>query len=330
MGAPLASDLLSKLPQVRGRITENADIAGTTWFRVGGRAEILFRPADMDDLSKFLAACSEDVPVMVLGVCSNVIIRDGGVKGVVIKLGRDFADIDHDPDTGIVTAGGAALDMNVAQYSAREGLGGIEFLSGIPGTVGGALRMNAGAYGTETVDVLVDCKVMDRDGSVHTYTPESMRMTYRHNALPSHYIFLAARFKTVPEKPEEVKRRIDEIRDKRHGSQPVKARTGGSTFANPLPDELRAANLSTDLKTWELIDAVGGRGLRVGGAVMSEKHCNFMINEGDATACDLEELGEEIRRRVHEKFGIELRWEIKRIGDKDAAFCAETLVRGIA
>jgi UDP-N-acetylmuramate dehydrogenase len=302
----MTESLLSKLPDVRGRLTENADISRTSWFRVGGPAEILFKPADIDDLSEFLRNCPADIPITVLGVCSNLIIRDGGIKGVVIKFGRDFANITHDPATGILTAGAAALDMNVAEYSAREGLGGIEFLSGIPGTIGGALRMNAGAYGAETKDVLMDCDVMHRDGSIKTYTPDQMGLSYRHNDLPTDVIFLSARFKTVPEEGDVIRARIDDIREKRHGSQPVKAQTGGSTFANPEGH-----------KAWELIDAVGGRGLKIGGASMSEKHCNFMLNDGTATAADLENLGEEIRRRVKEKFDIDLRWEIKRIGERE-------------
>lgn len=301
----MTESLLTNLPSVRGRLTESAPLATTSWFRVGGPAQVLFKPADLDDLSEFLQKCPRDIPVTVLGVCSNLIIRDGGIKGVVIKLGRDFTTITHDPMTGIVTAGASALDMNVAEYTAREGLGGIEFLSGIPGTIGGALRMNAGAYGAEVKDVLIDAHVMHRDGSVHTYTPEQMGLSYRHNDLPSDVIFLSGRFKTVPEEGDVIRARIDDIREKRHGSQPVKARTGGSTFANPEGH-----------KAWELVDAVGGRGLKIGGASMSEKHCNFMLNDGDATAQDLEDLGEEIRRRVLEKFGIELRWEIKRIGEK--------------
>ena len=320
---------MDRLPQVRGRMTENADISGTTWFRVGGPAEVLFRPKDHDDLSKFLAACPEDIPIMVMGVASNLIIRDGGIKGVVIKLGRDFADIEHDKD-GVLTAGAAALDMNVAQYAAREGLGGVEFFSGIPGSIGGALRMNAGAYGSETVDVLIDAKVMDRDGSIHDFTAHEMGMTYRHNNIPEHYIFLSGRFKTSPEKPELIQSRIDAIRERRHESQPVKARTGGSTFANPTVEDLRTCELPEDLKTWQLIDKVGGRGLTLGGASMSEKHCNFMLNDGTATATDLENLGEEIRKRVKDQFGLSLRWEIKRIGEPMVQFCEATKAQGTA
>ncbi|PCI01221.1 MAG: UDP-N-acetylenolpyruvoylglucosamine reductase [Alphaproteobacteria bacterium] len=299
----MTDSLLNRLPDVRGRISENASISATTWFRVGGPAEVLFKPKDREDLTLFLKQCPSDIPLTVLGVCSNMIIRDGGIKGVVIKMGRGFTDITHDAETNIVTAGASALDMNVAEYCARSGLGGIEFLSGIPGTIGGAFRMNAGAYGAEVVDVLVDCEVMHRDGSIHTYTPDQMGLSYRHNSLPTDVIFLSGRFKTVSEDGKIVRSRIDEIRTQRHGSQPVKARTGGSTFANPEGH-----------KAWELVDAVGGRGLIIGGASMSEKHCNFMLNNGGATAQDLEDLGEELRARVKGKFDVDLRWEIKRIG----------------
>lgn len=325
----MTDSLLHRLPQVRGRLTEAADIGSGTWFRVGGPAEILFRPKDREDLSAFLAACPTEIPITVLGMCSNMIIRDGGMKGVVIKLGRDFAEIDHDAD-GLITAGAAALDMNVAQYAAREGLGGVEFLSGIPGSIGGAVRMNAGAYGAEMVDVLKDAQVMDRDGSIHTMTLKDMIMTYRHNSLPEHYIILAARLKTVPEHIAIIQSRIDAIREKRHDSQPVKARTGGSTFANPTIEDLRACGLPEETKTWQLIDKVGGRGLTIGGASMSEKHCNFMLNNGEATAEDLENLGEEIRRRVQDEFGLTLRWEIKRIGEPLVQFDANIETKGTA
>ena len=325
----MTDSLIDRLPQVRGRLSENADIGANTWFRVGGPAEVLFRPKDREDLAAFLAACPMDVPITVLGVCSNMIIRDGGIRGVVIKLGRDFAEIDHDHN-GVVNAGAAALDMNVAQYAAREGLGGLEFLSGIPGTIGGALRMNAGAYGAETVDVLTEAKVMDRDGSIHVFSAQDMQMSYRHNGLAPHYIFLSAHFKTVPEPSEIIQGRIDEIRVRRHDTQPVQARTGGSTFANPSPEDLRACNLPEDTKTWQLIDKVGGRGLTVNGASMSEKHCNFMLNDGTATAEDLERLGEEIRRRVQTQFGLNLRWEIKRIGEFKSHFDVLTQTQGTA
>jgi UDP-N-acetylmuramate dehydrogenase len=298
------TSLLDRLPSVRGRISESADIAKGTWFRVGGPAEVLFKPADADDLAAFIKQCPRDVPITVLGLCSNMIVRDGGINGVVIKMGRDFAGISHNTDTGVITAGAAALDMNVARYSAENDLGGIEFLSGIPGSIGGALRMNAGAYGYEVKDVLIDCIGIDGHGNVHTYTPDNMGLSYRHNDLPSDIIFISARFKTVAEDGEIIQSRIDDIREKRHGSQPIKARTGGSTFANP-----------DGHKAWELIDSVGGRGFSIGGAQMSEKHCNFMLNNGDATAQDLENLGEEMRKRVMDKHGIDLRWEIRRIGN---------------
>ena len=294
---------INDLPPVRGKLSENADIAKGTWFRVGGVAEILFKPADADDLSEFLKNISPDLCVTILGLGSNMIVRDGGIRGVVVKFGREFAQISHDADNGIITAGAAALDMNVAKYGAIHGLGGIEFLSGIPGSVGGALRMNAGAYGTETKDVLVDCQVMTRSGEIKTYTPDDMHMTYRHNGLPEDVVFLSARFETVREDGDIIQSRIDDIREKRHDSQPIKEKTGGSTFANP-----------DGHKAWELIDSVGGRGYAIGGARMSEKHCNFMINDGSATATDLENLGEEMRARVMDKHGIDLRWEIKRIG----------------
>lgn len=308
--------MIDRLPTVRGRYTENADIGSSTWFRVGGPADVLFKPKDQDDLADFLKGCPDDIPITIFGVYSNVIVRDGGIRGVVVKFGRDFATITHDEETGIVSAGAAALDMNVAQYGARHGLGGIEFLSGIPGSIGGALRMNAGAYGAEIKDVLIDCQAIDREGDIHTFTADDMGLSYRHNDLGSYYIFTQARFKTVPEDSEIIQSRIDDIRDKRHGSQPVKARTGGSTFANPSVEQLQAVGLPEDMKVWQLIDAVDGRGLMIGGAQMSEKHCNFMLNVNDATAQDLEDLGEELRKRVKEKFDIDLRWEIKRVGEK--------------
>lgn len=310
--------ILGRLPAVRGRYTENAPLGDTSWFRCGGRAEVLFRPADFEDLAAFLKGCPEDVPVTVLGVCSNVIIRDGGIKGVTIKLGGAFAEIDIDADTGIVTAGAAALDINVATAAQRAGRTGLEFLSGIPGSVGGALRMNAGAYGRETVDVLVEAVVLDNMGVFRHYKPSEMDMSYRYNGIPENFIFTQAKFKTTADDPAAIEARMAEIRDKRASTQPVKARTGGSTFANPTPDEIRSHNLPEGIKAWQMIDAVGGRGLAIGGAQMSELHCNFMLNTGTATSADLEALGEELRARVQAKFGYPLRWEIKRIGEATA------------
>lgn len=293
--------LITRLPPVRGRLTADAPLGGMTWFGVGGPADVLFKPADRDDLVSFIAACPRDVPVTVLGVASNLIIRDGGIPGVVIRLGREFAGIAAENNT--VTAGAAALDVNVATVAARHGLAGLEFLSGIPGTIGGALRMNAGAYGREVRDALVSADVLFADGSIKTLTAADMGLSYRRNALPADVIFLSATFAASPDDPAAIAARMDDIRQKRGDTQPVRSKTGGSTFANP-----------DGQKAWELIDAAGCRGLKIGGAEISTLHCNFMINTGNATAADIERLGEEVRKRVAEKSGIMLRWEIKRIG----------------
>lgn len=295
---------LSTLPTVRGSLEENADIAKASWFRVGGTADILFKPADADDLSHFLKHCPTDTPITILGLCSNVIIRDGGIRGVVIKLGKQFASVSHDPDTHVITAGAGVIDMNVANYAAKHGLGGVEFLIGIPGSIGGAVKMNAGAYHREISDILVDCQVITRNGEIKTLSRNHIDMHYRHTDIADDIIVLSARLQTTPDDPEAVKQRLEDIKTKRSDSQPVKERTGGSTFANP-----------DDHKAWELVDSVGGRGFQIGGAKMSEKHCNFMINTGNATACDLENLGDEMIKRVQDKHGITLRWEIKRIGE---------------
>ncbi|MBU6235532.1 MAG: UDP-N-acetylmuramate dehydrogenase [Alphaproteobacteria bacterium] len=307
--------MLTRLPPVRGRYTENAPLGETSWFRCGGRAEVLYKPADAEDLSNFLKGCPEDIPVTVLGVCSNVIIRDGGIKGVTIKLGGSFAEIEVDTKEGIVSAGAAALDINVATAAQRAGLAGLEFLSGIPGSVGGAVRMNAGAYGRETVDVLIEATTLDRMGQFKIYKPSEMDMSYRYNGIPENFIFTGAKFRGVADDSAAIEARMNEIKEKRAATQPVRARTGGSTFANPTPDELRAHSLPEGMKAWQMIDKVGGRGLAIGGAQMSELHCNFMLNNGNATSAELEALGEEIRRRVMEQFGYSLRWEIKRIGE---------------
>ncbi len=291
----------AELPSVRGRYTDNFPLGESGWFKCGGKAEVLFKPADLLDLQNFLKKTPREIPVHIFGALSNTIIRDGGLSGVTIRLGREFAGIETNGET--VKAGALALDANVAQVAAEAGIGGLEFFSGIPGTIGGALRMNAGCYGTETKDVLVRCEAIDRNGNIHTLNPAHMHMTYRHVEVPEDFIFVSATFKGQKENADNVLERIAEIKVKREASQPIREKTGGSTFANP-PDK----------KVWELIDAVGGRGLKVGGAVMSEKHCNFMINEGDASAADLESLGEELRKRVSDKFGITLRWEIKRVG----------------
>lgn len=289
------------LPPVRGRLTFGAPLAGVTWFGVGGPAEIMFRPADREDLAQFLANRPAGLPVTVIGVGSNLLVRDGGVPGVVIRLGRAFTEIGVEGD--LVTAGASALDGNVAIVCRDAGLAGLEFLSGVPGTIGGALRMNAGAYGGEIKDVLVEAEALDGQGGLHKLGLDDMKFGYRRCGLPEDWLFTRAVLRGRPGDPAAIAARIDEIKAARETSQPVRSRTGGSTFANP-PGH----------KAWELIDKAGCRGLRRGGAMMSEKHCNFLINTGDATAADIEDLGEEVRRRVFETSGIELHWEIRRIG----------------
>jgi UDP-N-acetylmuramate dehydrogenase len=293
--------LIDRLPDVRGRLTADAPLANVTWFRVGGPAEVLFKPADAADLANFLAGCPADVPVTVIGVASNLLVRDGGVPGVVIRLGRAFADISVNGSE--ITAGAAALDLNVANAARDADIAGLEFLSGIPGTIGGALRMNGGAYGRELSDVIVSATAIDRAGREHALTKEDLGLSYRHSDVPEDWIFTSAILRGHPGDHAEISHRMHEIATSRAESQPVRARTGGSTFANP-PGE----------KAWALIDRAGCRGLIIGGAQVSEKHCNFLINLGAATADDLESLGEEVRRRVHETSGIDLRWEIRRIG----------------
>lgn len=296
------NDLVSRLPEVRGRYSPNADLSRITWFRVGGLAEVSFRPADMDDLAVFISGCPKDVPVTVIGVGSNLLIRDGGVPGVVVRLGREFARCSA-ADNHQLHVGAGVLDVNAARTALEEGIAGLEFLSGIPGTMGGALRMNAGAYGREIKDVLVSARVMDAQGLVKTMTPEDMGFGYRHCALEEDVIFLDAILQGSQGDMVTIANQMDEISKERSLSQPVRSRTGGSTFANP-----------EGFKAWELIDHAGCRGLIRGGAQVSEQHCNFLINTGDATAADLEGLGEEVRRRVLAETGITLHWEIRRIG----------------
>ncbi len=293
--------LIERLPRVRGRLTENAPLAQLTWFRVGGAAEVMFRPADLDDLATFLASKPKDVPVTVMGVASNLLIRDGGVPGVVIRLGRGFVDVAASGDE--ITAGAGALDLNVALAACTAGIADLEFLSGIPGTVGGGLRMNAGAYGREFKDALREATALDGDGHRHDLEPGEMDLSYRHCGVPADWIFVAARLKGRRDDPAANGARMAAIQAQREATQPIRARTGGSTFANP-PGH----------KAWELIDRAGCRGLTRGGAAVSDKHTNFLINTGNATAADLEDLGEEVRRRVRDKTGIGLEWEIKRIG----------------
>ncbi|MEJ1996340.1 MAG: UDP-N-acetylmuramate dehydrogenase [Limibacillus sp.] len=294
--------LIDRLPPVRGRLTENAPLDRVTWFRVGGPAEVLFKPADREDLIDFMKAKPADVPVMVLGVGSNLLVRDGGVPGVVLRLGRAFVELA--PEEGsVLSAGAGALDINVAKAAQLAGIAGLEFFCGVPGTLGGALRMNAGAYEKETRDVLIEAEAVDGSGGLHRVAAAELGMSYRHSAAPQDWIFLSARLQGEPGDPEAIAKRMEEIQNRREESQPIRTRTGGSTFKNP-PGH----------KAWQLIDKAGCRGLTLGGAQVSEKHCNFLINQGGATAHDIEALGEEVRRRVKETSGIALEWEIKRVG----------------
>jgi UDP-N-acetylmuramate dehydrogenase len=302
MAAAMANrSLIARLPAVRGRYTENVPLGPVTWFRVGGPAEVMFRPIDVQDLAGFLAGKPADVPVTVLGVGSNLLVRDGGVPGVVVRLGRGFAGIETEGDE--VRAGAGALDVNVALVAGDAGVAGLEFLSGVPGTIGGALRMNAGAYGAETKDVVVGARAVDPQGRVRNLDPVDLGFGYRRCAVPRDWIFVSARLRGRLGDRAAIARRTEEIRTARERTQPVRSRTGGSTFANPPGG-----------RAWELIERAGCRGLTRGGAQVSEKHCNFLINRGDATAADLETLGEEVRRRVFETSGVRLEWEIQRIG----------------
>jgi UDP-N-acetylmuramate dehydrogenase len=298
---PSPDGLMSRLPTVRGRLSLGSPLAAVTWFRVGGPADVLFKPADLEDLQTFLAGTPDDIPVTPIGVGSNLLVRDGGVDGVVLRLGGAFAEIVTEGEE--IEAGAAALDANVAKVAAKAGLSGLEFYSGIPGTVGGALRMNAGAYGGETKDALIWAEALDRQGRLHRIPAAKMGFDYRHCSIPADWIFTRARFRLASGDETAIRARMAEIQDSRGSTQPIRSRTGGSTFRNPPGG-----------KAWQAIDAAGGRGLTIGGAQVSEQHCNFLINTGDATAADLEALGEELRRRVKEGQGIELTWEIKRIG----------------
>ncbi len=301
--------LLDRLPTVRGRYTANAPLAQSTWFQVGGPAEVMFKPADRDDLQLFLQQCPSDVPILIIGLASNLIIRDGGVDGVVIKLGREFAQIDLDPNNPQqIIAGAAALDGNVALVAQKNSLAGLEFLAGIPGSIGAGIRMNAGCYGAEFCDVLVEVTALDRQGQLHRVTPHELGMTYRHIDAPKDWIFIEAVFKATPSDVNTVIERMNEIKAKREASQPIKEKTGGSTFANPERDVPGSGS------AWQAVDKAGCRGLQIGGARMSDLHCNFMINTGGATASDLETLGETVRDKVKQQSGINLRWEIQRIG----------------
>lgn len=301
------------LPTVRGKLTENEPLGALSWFRCGGDADLLFRPADQEDLISFLQQYPAGEPLMVLGGLANTIIRDGGIRGCVIQFDKAFSEITVEGTK--ITAQAGAFNGTVASTAAKAGIGGLEFLSGIPGSVGGALRMNAGAYGAEVKDVLVGATAVDRRGNIHELTPDQMGMSYRKTDVPEDYVFTGAVFEGVSEDTDIVRARLKEIKAKRQETQPISEQTGGSTFANPAADELRSAGVSKNMKAWELIDEAGCRDLQIGGARMSKKHCNFMINTGEATAADLESLGDEIIRIVEEKTGVKLHWEIKRVGE---------------
>jgi UDP-N-acetylmuramate dehydrogenase len=298
---PRTSTLIGQLPPVRGQLIPQAPVGKQSWFGVGGPAEVLFRPADLADLAGFLAELRPAIPVTVIGVGSNILVRDGGIPGVTIRLGRGLAGIAF--ERGEVRVGAGTLDRIVAFAAAEEGISGLEFLSGIPGTIGGSLRMNAGAYGSEIKDVVVSATALDEFGRKHTLRRSELRFSYRYCSVDPRWVFVETRLRGQRGDRTQIASLLTKIRETRVATQPVRARTGGSTFKNP-PGE----------SAWRLIDQAGCRGLVRGGAVVSEKHANFLINTGNATAADLEGLGEEVRRRVNECSGIVLEWEIRRIG----------------
>lgn len=304
------------LDRYDGCFTENAPLGEKSWFRCGGKADLLFEPDSIDDLSAFLKDYPADRPLMVLGGLANTIIRDGGVRGCVVRLGKAFSNIEINGNRIMAEAG--ALNGTVAAAAAKAGIGGLEFLSGIPGTVGGALRMNAGAYGTEVKDRLVAAMALSREGRSIPLAPEDMDMRYRYCGVPEGTVFVAGVFDGIQEDKATVRARLKEIKAKRQNTQPISEKTGGSTFANPSADALKKAGLPEGTKAWQLVERVGGRDLQIGGARMSDKHLNFMINTGDATASDLEELGDTLIQRVQGECGITLHWEIRRIGEPAA------------
>ena len=292
------------IPKVRGRLTANAPLAPLVWFKTGGAAEWLFEPSDIDDLADFLRDLDPAIAVMGLGLGSNLIVRDGGVSGVVVRLGKPFAKAERLDDVTLKCGGGAS-GILVSSTARDSGISGLEFLRSIPGTVGGFVRMNGGAYGRETCDILTECEVVLRSGERRTLSKDDLRYTYRHSELPEGAIVVSATFRGVHGEPVAIQAEMDRIAQSREESQPLRSKTGGSTFKNPLPQ-----------KAWQVIESAGCRGLKHGGAQVSEKHCNFLLNLGSATSADIEELGEEVRRRVREDSGIELEWEIQRVGVK--------------
>jgi UDP-N-acetylmuramate dehydrogenase len=301
-GGRLVAQLTANLPELRGRLAAEAPLKEYTWFRVGGPAEVLYSPADEADLAYFLKHLPADIPVTNIGLGSNLLVRDGGIEGVVIRLGRGFGEIKIE-EGGRLRAGTAVPDVKVARAAADAGISGLSFYRGIPGSVGGALRMNGGAHGKETCEALVEARAVDRHGNIHVLPVADLHYSYRHCGAPEDFIFTEALFQGEPGDPAKILAEMDEIAAYREEVQPIKSRTGGSTFKNP-PGH----------KSWQLIDAAGCRGLSVGDAKVSEMHCNFLINEGNATAADIETLGETVRARVKQTSGVELEWEIKRLG----------------
>ena len=301
-GAELLAILTASLPDLRGRLTAKAPLSNYTWFRVGGPAEVLYVPADEADLVYFMKGLPDGTPITMVGLGSNLLVRDGGIEGVVIRLGRGFGEIKIEEGSRLRT-GTAVPDTKLARAAADAGILGLSFYRGIPGCVGGALRMNGGAHGSETCELLVEARAVDRQGNVHVLPVGDFHYAYRHCGAPADFIFTEALLQGVPGDPAKILAEMDDIAAYREEVQPIKSRTGGSTFKNP-PGK----------KSWQLIDAAGCRGLKVGDAKVSELHCNFLINEGEATAADIETLGETVRARVKETSGVELEWEIKRLG----------------
>lgn len=298
----ITAELKAAMPDLKGRLIANQELAPFTWFRAGGAAQVLFTPESEADLAYFLAHLDASIPVIVVGLGSNLIVRDGGVPGVVVRLGRGFNEIVVE-DGVRIHAGTAVPDVKVARAAADAGIDGLAFYRGIPGSIGGALRMNAGAHGGETRDKLVSARAVDRKGNIHVVSNADLHYEYRHCGAPEDFIFTQATYEGVRGDPATILAEMDRVTEAREAAQPIREKTGGSTFKNPPGG-----------KAWQLIDAAGCRGLRVGGAQVSEMHCNFLINTGTATAADIETLGETVRRRVKETSGVDLHWEIKRIG----------------
>ena len=301
------SGLINRLPQVRGSYRENEPLAPLTWFRVGGPAQVLFKPKDAEDLAHFIKHKPADVPVMMLGVGSNMLVRDGGVPGIVVRLPASFGRIAVDGNSRQVTAGAFALDRRVAQEAAKAGIGGLAFFAGIPGTIGGALRMNAGAHGGETKDYLVKGRAISPEGELVELDASDYGHSYRNCALPADWIFVDATFQGTQSDSESETKAVAQVDAQREATQPIKSRTGGSTFKNPV-------GYADFTSAWRVVDAAGMRGHRIGDAQVSEMHCNFLLNLGEATAFDIETLGESVRAKAFAATGVTLHWEIKRIG----------------